>query len=66
VTKVAAMLQAKKLSPFEFYCLLDVNNSGSVSKIELKTGMQSIGISITSHEFNEIWKMIKKPTKKIQ
>jgi len=60
------MLQAKKLSPFEFYSLMDVNNSGSLSKIELKTGMQSIGISITSQEFNEIWKMIKKPTKKIQ
>ena len=42
--KVAATLQAKKMSPFEFFCTLDVNSSGRISKIELKTGMQALGI----------------------
>jgi hypothetical protein len=42
--KVAATLQAKKMSPFEFFCTLDVNGSGRISKIELKTGMQALGI----------------------
>ncbi len=66
VHKVAAILQAKKMSPFEFYCTLDVNNSGRISKIELKTGMQSLGIHINSQEFNDLWKMVKKPVKKLK
>jgi Ca2+-binding EF-hand superfamily protein len=65
VHKVAATLQAKKMSPFEFYCTLDVNSSGRVSKIELKTGMQALGASINTQDFNDLWKTIKKPTKKI-
>ena len=52
------------MSPFEFYCTLDVNNSGRISKIELKTGMQALGISISTNDFNILWKMIKKPLKK--
>jgi len=65
VLKVAATLQAKKMSPFEFYCTLDVNSSGRVSKIELKTGMQALGLSISTQEFNELWRVIKKPNKKM-
>ena len=65
VLKVAATLQAKKMSPFEFFCTLDVNCSGRVSKIELKTGMQSIAINISTTEFNDLWKMVKKPVKKL-
>jgi len=44
--KVSALLSVKKLSPFEFFCNLDVNLSGKISKIEFKTGLQSFGVSI--------------------
>ena len=54
------------MSPFEFYCTLDVNNSGRVSKIELKTGMQALGLGISTQEFAELWKMIKKPVRKVK
>jgi hypothetical protein len=63
--KVAATLKVKKLSPFEFFGTLDVNFSGRISKIELKTGMQALGIQISTPEFNEMWKMIKKPVSKM-
>jgi Ca2+-binding EF-hand superfamily protein len=59
-------MQAKKLSPFDFFCTLDVNTSGKISKIELKTGMQALGIQLSSAEFAEMWKMIKKPVKKLK
>ena len=63
--KVAATLKVKKLSPFEFFGTLDVNFSGRISKIEFKTGMQALGIQISTPEFNEMWKMIKKPVSKM-
>jgi Ca2+-binding EF-hand superfamily protein len=53
------------MSPFEFFSTLDVNNSARISKIEFKTGMQSLGISMSTSEFNDLWKMIKKPVKKM-
>lgn len=65
IHKVAATLQAKKMSPFEFFCTLDVNSSGRISKIELKTGMQALGIAISTPDYNELWKLIKKPVKKL-
>lgn len=53
------------MSPFEFFSTLDVNYSGKISKIEFKTGLQSIGLEINNKEFDQLWKMIKKPNKKI-
>jgi len=53
------------MSPFEFFSTLDVNNSSRISKIEFKTGMQSLGISMSTQEFNDLWRMIKKPVKKM-
>lgn len=63
--KVAALLTVKKLSPFEFFCNLDVNFSGKISKIEFKTGLQAFGVSVNTKEFDVLWKMIKKPISKI-
>ena len=63
--KVSALLSVKKLSPFEFFCNLDVNLSGKISKIEFKTGLQSFGVSIQSKDFEALWKMIKKPVNKL-
>jgi len=44
--KIYALLQSKNLSFFEFYCMLDVNKSARLSKVELKTGIQTLGIPI--------------------
>lgn len=65
VQMISQSLQAKKMSPFEFYSTLDVNNSSRISKIEFKTGMQSLGIQMSQSEFADLWRMIKKPVKKI-
>jgi hypothetical protein len=37
-----------------------------LAKIELKTGMQALGIQLTSQEFTELWKTVKKPVKKLK
>ena len=42
---------------------MDVNGGGDLSKIELKTGMQSLGIAITSQEFDLFWKAVAQPEK---
>ena len=34
-----------------------------MSRIELKTGMQSLGIAITSQEFDLFWKAVVRPEK---
>jgi len=47
-TKIAECLKTKKMSPFDFFTTLDVNQNCSISKIEFKTGMQSLGIEFTS------------------
>jgi Ca2+-binding EF-hand superfamily protein len=65
VQMIAQSLSTKKMSPFEFFSTLDVNNSARISKLEFKTGMQSLGISMSTSEFNDLWRMIKKPVKKM-
>ena len=62
--KVNALISAKRMSPFEFFINLDVNNSGKISKIEFKTGLQAFGINITNNDFTNLWKLIKKPINK--
>lgn len=37
--KIYALLQSKDISFFEFFCMLDVNKSSKLSKVELKTGI---------------------------
>jgi Ca2+-binding EF-hand superfamily protein len=39
VQKISAVIQAKKASVFDLYCILDINMSGSVSKLEFRTGI---------------------------
>jgi Ca2+-binding EF-hand superfamily protein len=61
------MLRAKELSLFDVFVRMDVNKSGCLTKIELKTGIQSLGIVITQSEMDMLWKSImvhvkKKPT----
>ena len=38
---------------------MDVNANGSLSLIELKTGIQSLGIAISNSEMQMLWKSIK-------
>jgi hypothetical protein len=63
--KLDECLKSKKMSPFDFFTTLDVNSNGSITKIELKTGMQSLGIEMSGDEYRQLWKMLKKPAKKI-
>lgn len=67
IHKVYSMLRAKELSLFDVFVRMDVNKSGCLTKIELKTGIQSLGIVITQSEMDMLWKSInvhvkKKPT----
>ena len=61
--KIHAMLRAKGLSLFDIFVKMDVNGGGDLSRIELKTGMQALGISITRQEFDLFWKTIRKPVR---
>ena len=60
------MLCTKGLSLFDFFMRLDVNQSASINKVELKTGMQQLGIVIQSFEFEAFWKAIHKNKKRVQ
>jgi Ca2+-binding EF-hand superfamily protein len=50
---------------FQFFVNLDVNQSGGVSRLELKTGVQQLGLHITSEEFDSLWNVIYKPVDRI-
>lgn len=65
VSKIAECLKSKKMSPFDFFTTLDVNQNCMITKIEFKTGMQSLGIDFNSAEFRYLWSMLKKPVKKM-
>ena len=49
----------------EFFVMLDVNQSGSVSSLELKTGVQQLGLHATPQEFQSLWKAIYRPVGKM-
>jgi Ca2+-binding EF-hand superfamily protein len=61
--KIHSMLRAKGLSLFDIFVKMDVNGGGDLSRIELKTGMQALGITITREEFDLFWKTIRQPVK---
>lgn len=44
--KIYALMQTKGISFFDFFCMLDVNRSSKLSKVELKTGIQTMGIPL--------------------
>jgi len=39
LNKISALMKVKDITFFEFFIMLDVNKSGSISKIEFKTGI---------------------------
>ena len=48
---------------FDTFVRLDVTLNGDLRKIELKTGVQALGIEITRHEFELLWAAIRRPRK---
>jgi hypothetical protein len=42
------------------FCILDVNNRGGISFIELKTGLQKLGIVVLDNELFVLWNSIRK------
>jgi Ca2+-binding EF-hand superfamily protein len=63
IQKIHSTIRAKGLSLFDIFVKMDVNGGGDLSRIELKTGMQSLGIAITSQEFDLFWKAVVRPEK---
>ena len=64
--KLHSLLHTKGLSLFDFFMRLDVNNSCTLSKTEMKTGMQALGINITRDEFEAFWKASYKAHRKVK
>lgn len=50
---------------FDFFAKLDTNSSGTVSKLELKTGIQTMNLSLNREEFEMLWSMLYKPKTKV-
>mmetsp|Transcript_42490 Transcript_42490/g.65152 ORF Transcript_42490/g.65152 Transcript_42490/m.65152 type:complete len:154 (-) Transcript_42490:263-724(-) len=59
--KISAILKAKDISFFEFFVMLDVNQTSTISRLEFKTGVQQLGLNITATEFESLWSAIHKP-----
>jgi Ca2+-binding EF-hand superfamily protein len=43
-------MKKTKLSVFDIFCILDVNNRGGITLLELKTGLQKLGIKVFENE----------------
>jgi len=63
IHKVHSMIKLKELSLFDVFVRMDVNCSGSLTKLEMKTGIQALGIVITSAEMEMLWKSVCKAKK---
>jgi len=50
---------------FEFFVKLDTNSGGRVSQLELKTGIQTMNLSLNREEFEMLWSMLYKPKTKV-
>lgn len=64
--KIAAILKARDTSFFEFFVMLDVNQSGAVSRLEFKTGIQQLGLNTTPSEFKSLWGAVYQPVNRMQ
>ena len=64
--KLHSMLRTKGLSLFDFFMRLDVNRSATLSRTEMKTGMQALGINITREEFESFWRAIYRAHRSVQ
>lgn len=65
INKLHSLLRASKTSLFDFFAKLDTNSSGAVSKLELKTGIQQMNLTLNREEFEMLWSMLYKPKSKV-
>jgi hypothetical protein len=63
IQKIHRTVKEKGYSLFDTFVRLDVTLSGDLRKVELKTGVQALGIAITRHEFELLWAAIRRPRK---
>jgi Ca2+-binding EF-hand superfamily protein len=56
-------MQAKKISVFDLFTHFDVNFNGRVCKLELKTGIQQLGLFLEQDELESLWRSMHKSQK---
>ena len=61
IKKLDSVLRAAKISLFDFFTKLDSSKSGKLTRLELRTGIQSMGLSFTRKEFDMLWSLLYKP-----
>ena len=61
IKKLDSVLRAAKISLFDFFTKLDTSKSGKLTRLELRTGIQSMGLSFTRKEFDMLWSLLYKP-----
>jgi len=65
MSRLFGLLQTSGLSLFDFFLKLDSNLTFGISKIELKTGVQAMGMPLSEDEYNLIWNAMHKPNQSI-
>lgn len=66
INKLHSVLESNKISMYDFFTKLDTNRSGKLSKLELKTGIQTMNLSLNREEFEMLWAMLYKPKNSVQ
>jgi len=66
IRQLHSILKIKSMSLFDFFFRLDVNQNGSLSQIEFKTGIQCLGLNPTRDEFAALWKHMYRKKKSIK
>lgn len=56
--KLIAIMRARDMTIFEFFVMIDVNMSGKASQLEVKTGIQHLGLNMTPAEFSCFWDVV--------
>ena len=65
LSRLFGLLKTSGISLFDFFLKLDSNFTFGISKIELKTGVQAMGMPLSEDEFNLIWNAMFKPNPSI-
>jgi Ca2+-binding EF-hand superfamily protein len=63
--KVSAILKVKEMSLFEFFVMVDVNQSGTASRLEFKTGVQQLGLTASAEELDSLWTAVRPATSQV-
>jgi Ca2+-binding EF-hand superfamily protein len=66
MNKLHSLLETKRVSLFDFFVLLDTNHSGTVSALEMKTGIQNMNMQLNREEFMSLWKMLHREKKEVK